>query len=36
MMEAVLALPYTFKEWFEQRQSQEDADARPSESDEAA
>ena len=35
-MEEVLALPYTFKEWIAQRQSQEDADARPSRMEEAA
>ena len=34
-MEEVLALPYTFKEWIDQRQAEEDAGARPSEIDEA-
>ena len=35
-MEAVLALPYTFKEWYAQRQARENADARPDEVAEAA
>ena len=35
-MEEVLALPYTFKEWHEQRQAREDAEARPSAIDRAA
>ena len=35
-MEEVLALPYTFKEWIDQRQAEEDTGARPSEIDEAA
>ena len=36
MMEQVLALPYTFKEWIAQRQAGGDAGARPSKLDEAA
>ncbi len=35
-MEEVLALPYTFKEWYEQRQAREDAEDRPSATDQAA
>ena len=35
-MEAVLALPYTFKEWLSERQAREGADTRPRELDEAA
>ena len=35
-MEEVLALPYTFKEWFEQQQARDATDAQPSEMDEAA
>ena len=35
-MEEVLALPHTFKQWIAQRQAGEDAEARPSEMDEAA
>ncbi len=36
MMEEVLALPYTFKEWYEQRQARVDVEARPSAMDQAA
>ena len=35
-MEEVRALPYTFKEWYEQRQVREDAEVRPSAIDHAA
>ena len=35
-MEEVLALPYTFKEWYAQRQAGEDAGARLGEMEEAA
>ncbi len=35
-MEAVLALPDTFKEWIAQRRAEEEAGARPSEMEEAA
>lgn len=35
-MEEVLALPFTFKEWYAQRQAGEDAGARPGELKEAA
>ena len=35
-MEEVLALPYTFQEWYAQRQAGEDAAARPGEMEEAA
>ena len=34
--EEVLALPYTFKEWHEQRRAREDAEARSSAMDQAA
>ena len=35
-MEAVLALPYTFKEWLVQQRAREAAGTRPSEMEEAA
>lgn len=35
-MEEVQALPYTFKEWYEQRQVREDVEVRPSAIDHAA
>ena len=35
-MEEVLALPYTFKEWYEQRQDREDAEVPPGAMDQAA
>ena len=35
-MEEILALPYTFKEWYALRQALEDADARPGDVAEAA
>lgn len=35
-MEEVLALPYTFKEWYEQSQAREDAEVRPTGMDHAA